>query len=82
MKKSQLLEMLKEIKLGNVKIDDAITKAQTSRGTHNWLSVNDGEQLEAGFYYKVDETGQTIKLPLQDSKGRNLHIYYHTDKKA
>jgi len=79
MKKSQLLELLQKVKAGNVKIDDAITQAETSRHSLIWQETNipiKTAPLAIGFFYR-NNNGKIEKLPIQRD-GKVFQPYYRS----
>lgn len=81
MKKSELLILLQSVKNGSVKIDEAITKAETSRKSLVWQEANEKENqaakmLFAGFLYKV-ENNRMVKLP-EKRENKIFQPYYRS----
>ena len=77
MKKSDLLLLLQNVKSGKVKIDEAITKAETSRKSLVWLKCQRNEKLAIGFLYKVSANGEMEKLP-EKREGKIFQPYYRS----
>lgn len=77
MKKSDLLLLLQNVKSGKVNINEAITKAETSRGSLIWLKCQRNEKLLVGFLYKVSASGEMEKLP-EKREGKVFQPYYRS----
>lgn len=83
MNKKDLLHLLTGIKAGKVNLQDAITKAESTRGTLPWESVDieNDFQFELGHLYKVDsEDGNVVKLKY-DIPGKRLSVALPNEKK-
>lgn len=77
MKKSEIAELLRNVKSGKVKIDDAITTAETSRKSLVWEKCQRNEKLIVGFLYKVSANGEMEKLP-EKRNGKIFQPYYRS----
>lgn len=81
MKKSEIAELLRNVKSGKIKIDEAITKAETSRKSLVWQEASERENravafLTAGFLYK-NENGKLAKLP-EKRENKIFQPYYRS----
>ena len=80
MKKSEMLALLQNVKTGKVKIDDAISQAETSRRSLIWEKTNIPAhaqlKIAKGFLYKV-ENGEVVRVP-EVRDGKVFQPYYRS----